>query len=296
LAPGTNLFSSSSGSAYHFDAHIPVEDHMKKLLGFAAAALVLAATPAMAQRGGGGHGGGGHGGGGHVGGGGFHGGGGFRGGARIGFGFGGGCFGCGGYYPYYGYAPYYYGAPYPDPYYDYDDDYYAPPPPPPAPVYEQPYPNYQQSYQQNTQSGSRWHVTQRQGETDFELPDNVLFDLDSAQISRNADTVLQEIADAARERPGASLVVEGHTDTSGTREHNQALSDARARAVADVLVRQGVARRRIRSEGLGESQLAVETGDGVREARNRRVVVRMIGGEAAQNRDERRDERDEGAN
>jgi hypothetical protein len=40
----------------------------------------------------------------------------------------------------------------------------------------------------------------------------------------------------------------------------------------------------------------VETGDGVREARNRRVVVRMIGGEAAQNRDERRDERDEGAN
>ena len=125
---------------------------------------------------------------------------------------------------------------------------------------------------------SPWRVTRSQGETDFELPDSVLFELDSAQISPDAGKVLQEIADAARDRPGADLVVEGHTDTSGTREHNQALSDARARAVADVLVRQGVARRRIRSEGLGESQLAVQTGDEVREPRNRRVVVRLIDG------------------
>ena len=123
---------------------------------------------------------------------------------------------------------------------------------------------------------SQWHVTRSQGETDFELPDSVLFELDSAQISPDAGKVLQEIADAARDRPGADLVVEGHTDTSGTREHNQALSDARARAVADELVREGVARRRIRSEGLGESRLAVQTGDEVREPRNRRVVVRLI--------------------
>jgi outer membrane protein OmpA-like peptidoglycan-associated protein len=146
----------------------------------------------------------------------------------------------------------------------------------------------QQGYQQQEQS--RWRVTRSQGETDFELPDSVLFGLDSAEISKDADPVLQEIADAAHDRPGATLVVEGHTDTSGTREHNQALSDARARAVADVLVREGVARRRIRSEGLGESQLAVQTGDEVREARNRRVVVRLIGGDTAQNRNNDRDE------
>ena len=96
----------------------------------------------------------------------------------------------------------------------------------------------------------------------------------SAHVGQDADRVLQEIADAAHERPGAELVVEGHTDTSGTHEHNQALSDARARAVADVLVREGVPRDRIRTEGMGESGLAVQTGDGVREPRNRRVVVR----------------------
>ena len=119
-------------------------------------------------------------------------------------------------------------------------------------------------------------MSQRDGETDFELPDDVLFDLDSAHVARDADRVLQEIADTANDQRGAQLVVEGHTDTSGTHEHNQALSDARARAVADVLVREGVARDRIRTEGMGEAGLAVQTGDGVREPRNRRVVVRLI--------------------
>ena len=65
----------------------------------------------------------------------------------------------------------------------------------------------------------------------------------------------------------------------GTHEHNQALSDARARAVADVLAREGVARDRIRTEGMGEKGLAVQTGEGVREPRNRRVVVRLINGD-----------------
>ena len=115
----------------------------------------------------------------------------------------------------------------------------------------------------------------------------MLFDLDSAHVSRDADQVLQEIADAAHDSPRAQLVVEGHTDTSGTHEHNQALSDARARAVADVLAREGVQRDRIRTEGMGEAGLAVQTGDGVREPRNRRVVVRLINGNMTRRYEER---------
>jgi outer membrane protein OmpA-like peptidoglycan-associated protein len=253
-----------------------------KQLGLAAMALIMMAAPASAQHHGGG--GGSHGGGYH--GGGFRGGygGGFRGGyggPRVGFGFGYGCWGCAPYYPdWYGpmYSPYYYGAPYPYPPSDDDYDYGAPPPPPPPP------PPSSQGYSAPSDNG--WRVTRRNGETDFELPDNVLFGLDSAHISRNAETVLQEIADAARDRPGARLIVEGHTDTSGTHEHNQALSDARARAVAEVLIGEGVGRERIRGEGFGERGLAVQTGEGVREARNRRVVVRLIDGNPAQRRPE----------
>ena len=121
-----------------------------------------------------------------------------------------------------------------------------------------------------------WTVTRNRGETDYELADSVLFALDSARISRGAEAELTQIADAARDQPDAEIWIEGHTDTSGTREHNWELSDARARAVADCLVRLGVAPHRLRSQGLGESGLAVQTPDEVREARNRRVVIRFI--------------------
>lgn len=243
---------------------------MKKILGLAAlTAIIVVAAPAYAQRGhGGGHGGGGfHGGGGHVGGG-FHGGGyrgGFGGGYRGGYRYGGSGFYLGfpSYYPNY-YGPSYYGPTY-SPY------SYAYPP-----VYGPSYSYSEDLGDDSDRDDGAWRVTRRDGETDFELPDSVLFALDSATISPDADAVLKEIADAAKAQPRARLVVEGHTDTSGTREHNQELSDARSRAVATVLVRAGVSRDRITSEGLGESQLAVQTGDEVREPRNRRVIVRLI--------------------
>lgn len=188
-------------------------------------------------------------------------------GTHFSFGFGfPGCWGCGYAPPYYygpawyppsPYGPGPYGPPYPyyppyppPPYYYYPRG--APPPPPP----------------------DNRRVTR--GETDYELPDSVLFALDSAVVSKDADTVLSQIAQAAKDQPGATLVVEGHTDTSGDRDHNRKLSEARARAVADVLERQGVARSRIRTEGLGESELAVQTGNHVREARNRRVIIRLM--------------------
>lgn len=249
---------------------------MKKLLLLTALSVAVTAAPAWAQRGG--HGGGSHGGGSRVGGshgGGSHGGG-FRGGYGTGHygGYGRGygpslSFGFGEPYypPYYGpmYSPYYYGAPYPYDYSDSEDLDDMPPPPPPV-------------YDQRPVPSRQWQVRRGQSETDYELPDSVLFGLDSARINPDADAVLKEIADAARDQPDARLVVEGHTDTSGSHDHNMQLSDARARAVAAALARQGVARARIQTEGLGETQLAVDTGDGVREARNRRVVVRLLDG------------------
>jgi outer membrane protein OmpA-like peptidoglycan-associated protein len=193
-----------------------------------------------------------------------------RGFVRFGFGVP-GCWGCGYGPPYYGpawYPPYAYGpGPYgpayppypaympPSPPYYYPREMAAPPPPPPPRDYR---------------------VTRRQGETDYELPDSVLFALDSAVVSKDADSVLSDIAQAAKDQPGARLVIEGHTDTSGDAAHNRRLSQARARAVADVLQREGVSRGRIRTEGLGETDLAVRTGDNVREPRNRRVIIRLM--------------------
>jgi len=139
----------------------------------------------------------------------------------------------------------------------------------------------QSSYYYPPRADHNWTVTRNRGETDYELPDSVLFALDSAGISRGAEAELTQIADAARDQPDAEIWIEGHTDTSGTREHNWELSDARARAVADCLVSLGIDPRRLRSQGLGESGLAVQTPNGVREAQNRRVVIRFIAPSAA---------------
>jgi outer membrane protein OmpA-like peptidoglycan-associated protein len=72
--------------------------------------------------------------------------------------------------------------------------------------------------------------------------------------------------------------IEGHTDTVGTKEENQTLSQARAEKVASYLEQEfGVAADRLQPVGLGEEGLLVPTPDQTAEARNRRVHVVNLG-------------------
>jgi outer membrane protein OmpA-like peptidoglycan-associated protein len=69
----------------------------------------------------------------------------------------------------------------------------------------------------------------------------------------------------------------GHTDTSGSPEVNQALSDKRAAAVATYLAGHGVAKARIASKGLGETApLYNPDTDESQKAANRRVEIRLL--------------------
>jgi OOP family OmpA-OmpF porin len=69
------------------------------------------------------------------------------------------------------------------------------------------------------------------------------------------------------------LEVNGYTDTSGTPRYNKGLSERRARTVAAELVRDGVPQNAINVQGLGDTNLLVPTGPGVREPQNRRVEI-----------------------
>lgn len=69
------------------------------------------------------------------------------------------------------------------------------------------------------------------------------------------------------------VAVTGHTDTSGAATYNMALSLRRANAVKDALVREGIPAAAIGVTGRGETQLLVQTKDGVREPQNRRVEI-----------------------
>ena len=72
----------------------------------------------------------------------------------------------------------------------------------------------------------------------------------------------------------AKIRIEGHTDTTGTREANMSLSGQRATAaVAYLQERFGIAAGRLEAVGRGQDDLLVRTGDNVNEPRNRRVHV-----------------------
>jgi outer membrane protein OmpA-like peptidoglycan-associated protein len=73
------------------------------------------------------------------------------------------------------------------------------------------------------------------------------------------------------------LNVVGHTDLSGSVPYNQRLSDRRARNVADLLASAGAPAGSLNVRGVGKSQPAVQTADGVREPLNRRVEVTPSG-------------------
>ena len=80
------------------------------------------------------------------------------------------------------------------------------------------------------------------------------------------------------ELSGARLRLEGHTDTTGTREANMALSRRRAEAaVAYLQERHKIPAARIEAAGRGQDDLLVATGPNVDEPRNRRVHVVNIG-------------------
>lgn len=67
--------------------------------------------------------------------------------------------------------------------------------------------------------------------------------------------------------------VNGFTDTAGSPDTNLAVSQKRARTIADALMHEGVAAQRITAQGFGEAHLRIATGDGKKEPRNRRIEI-----------------------
>lgn len=104
------------------------------------------------------------------------------------------------------------------------------------------------------------------------LPD-VLFKFNEANLTRGALEKVKDIAEVIREYPERSVDVEGHTDSLGTIAYNKELSEARARAVADELVAEGISRRRIITAGYGESRPVASNKTEDSRQKNRRVEV-----------------------
>lgn len=103
----------------------------------------------------------------------------------------------------------------------------------------------------------------------------VFFEFDRANLTPEAQSVLnQAAASAANGRP-TNIDVTGHADRAGSDAYNMRLSMQRSEAVANYLESQGVPRSAMQLEAEGESQPLVPTADGVREPQNRRVTIKV---------------------
>lgn len=111
--------------------------------------------------------------------------------------------------------------------------------------------------------------------TEYAVPNQLLFATDSAEVLPAGHKILAAIAGQAKLKGSTSVEVNGYTDTTGRKVHNQKLSEERAAAVAAELASNGVDTARLKSQGFGEKELAIPTADSVDEAKNRRVVVRI---------------------
>ncbi len=106
----------------------------------------------------------------------------------------------------------------------------------------------------------------------------VYFDLDSAVVGPKAEPTLKALGTALRdaELRGKTILLAGHTDASGPRTYNQALSERRARAVRDYLVRQfGLNEAMLMAVGYGPERLKLPKSPYAGE--NRRVEVVNLG-------------------
>jgi outer membrane protein OmpA-like peptidoglycan-associated protein len=102
----------------------------------------------------------------------------------------------------------------------------------------------------------------------------IYFDTDKSDVKAESGPALEEIAKLLKARPALKLYVVGHTDMTGALAHNMTLSQARARAVVDVLVKShGIAAGRLEGHGVGPlAPVAVNTSEAGR-AKNRRVEL-----------------------
>ncbi len=83
---------------------------------------------------------------------------------------------------------------------------------------------------------------------------DIFFDLDSSTLKPGAYSEIDRVSNVLNNYPQTTIRVEGHTDSSGSKDYNQRLSEKRVEAVKSALIQRGVDPRRIQAVGYGESQ------------------------------------------
>ena len=102
---------------------------------------------------------------------------------------------------------------------------------------------------------------------------DVLFETGKSELKSGATRNLDKLVAAMKSSPDATVIVEGHTDSVGKHDYNVALSNRRANAVRNYLVKKGIAARRIEASGLGPDHPVATNKTATGRQQNRRVEL-----------------------
>ena len=108
------------------------------------------------------------------------------------------------------------------------------------------------------------------------MPGNITFATNSSDLSPAFFDVLTSVSKVLKEYDQTVVEVAGHTDSTGTDEHNQGLSERRASAVSQFLQTQGVITQRLITVGMGEARPVADNTTTEGRQANRRVEITMV--------------------
>jgi len=101
------------------------------------------------------------------------------------------------------------------------------------------------------------------------------FDFDKSNIKPEFTPVLDEGVDILKANPDVKVVIGGHTDSIGTPEYNQKLSERRAQSVLDYFAKKGIDKNRMKAVGYGEAKPIADNKTKEGRALNRRVELQV---------------------
>ncbi|WBA08236.1 OmpA family protein [Salinivibrio kushneri] len=118
--------------------------------------------------------------------------------------------------------------------------------------------------------------SQRIEKESFEL--NVQFETASARVREDQYADIRRLADFMRRYPQATVTIEGHASKVGNASYNMQLSQRRAEAIANVLVKEFyIDRNRVDAQGFGETQPLIDDESDRANEQNRRVIASVSG-------------------
>jgi len=125
-------------------------------------------------------------------------------------------------------------------------------------------------------AGTGVDVVRKGDNITLDMPGNLTFGFDSADVNATFYPVLNKVAQTLREYDKTVIEVAGHTDSTGADSYNQTLSERRASNVAAYLSGQGVPAARMVTVGAGEAHPVASNDTEEGRAQNRRVEITIV--------------------